>query len=111
MQRVLEGVYQPRIQVQAPRVVEAIYNRIGPEIRITLVNGITNKPAGKDHLIDIDELIPISGISIIVRDEIQFVEDMQGRRLSFTSGSNGTRRIDVPRLDQFEVVRVHLSSK
>jgi hypothetical protein len=111
VERALEGVYQPRIQVQAPRVVEAIYNRIGPEIRITLVNGITNKPAGKDHLIDIDELIPISGISVMVRDEIAFVEDIKGRRLSFSSQSDGTRRIEIPRLEQFEVVTVHLSNK
>jgi Beta-galactosidase trimerisation domain len=111
VERALEGVYRPRIQVQAPRVVEAIYNRIGLEIRITLVNGITNKPAGKDNLIDIDELIPISGISVIVRDGIAYAEDMKGRQLSFNSEPDGTRRIEVSRLEQFEVVKVHLSGK
>jgi len=108
--RALDGVYQPRIQVHAPRVVEAIYNRIDREIRIIIVNGVTNKPAGKDHLIDIDELIPITGVSVVVRDEISFVEDMKGKRLSFNPEPEGTKRIEVPRLEQFEIVKVHLAT-
>jgi len=110
LERALEGTYQPRIHVQAPRVVEAIYNQFGPEIRITLVNGITNKPAGKDRRTDIDEVIPITDISIVVRDEIVGAEDMKGRRLRFRSEADGTNRIEVPRLEQFEVIKVRLKS-
>ena len=39
--------YEPAVWVEAPTVVEAIYNRKGSELRVSLVNGITGSSLGR----------------------------------------------------------------
>lgn len=107
IEKTLASEYQPRFQVHAPRVVEAIYNQLGDEVRITLINGTTNKPSGPGNKIDIDEIIPLHGISISARAQVTEAWDMRGRKLA-CSTEDGAQKIEVPVLRQYEVVHVRL---
>ena len=48
--------------------MEAIYNQLGDELRVSLISAITTRPAGSGYL-TIVEIIPISGLKIVVRDK------------------------------------------
>jgi hypothetical protein len=95
--------YQPQVWVDGPRVVEAIYNQIGSELRVSLINGITGRPSGKGFT-NIVEVIPIHDVKIVVRSKrILRATDLAGRMLSVTS-AKGRTVISVPRLMQYDVI-------
>jgi hypothetical protein len=114
----LDGHYEPRVLVEAPTVVEAVYNRIGSELRITLVNGMTSRPAGgamwgdanRRGYVNITETIPVHDIRIRIRDRTaRAASSLNGTQLRiFGPGRNGSI-IEVPRLEQYDLISVDVA--
>jgi hypothetical protein len=109
--------YQPAVWVEAPSVVEAVYNQLGSELRIALINSITTRPSGgggesvgaeQRGFINIVEVIPIAGTKIRLRDRrVRRAFDLAGRELRVTV-EQGTSVVTVPRLDQFDLITLKL---
>jgi len=105
--KLIADFYQPSVWVEAPTVVEAIYNQLGDELRVSLVNGITARPAGGAYL-NIVEVIPIMGTRIVVRDrKVRRAVDLEGHEVPIASKGSSTA-ITVPRLNQYELVSLKL---
>jgi hypothetical protein len=95
--------YRPSVWVEAPAVVEAIYNRRGDELRVSLVNGITTRPTA-DGYVNIVEVVPIMGTKIVVRDrKVRRAVDLEGRSLSIVN-KGGKAAVPVPRLEQYDLI-------
>jgi hypothetical protein len=111
LRHMVGNFYQPQVWVDSPRVVEAIYNQIGSELRVSLINGITGRPSGEVSYLagwrgftNIVEVIPIHDVKIVVRGKrILRATDLAGRMLSVTS-AKGRTVISVPRLMQYDVI-------
>jgi hypothetical protein len=113
----VSGFYMPAVWVEAPTVVNAIYNQLGPELRIALVNGITAKPSGAinpvsgeldDFYINVVEVIPLSDLKIVLRGKkVQQATNLMGEKLNVTM-ERGNTVITVPRLEQYDLVTVDL---
>jgi len=102
--KLVGGFYRPTVWVEAPMAVEAIYNQLGDELRISLVNGVTTRPAGEGSYTNIVEVIPIDGVKILVRDKkIRRAYDLAGHELPVTA-EDKTTVATVPRLGQFDLV-------
>ena len=111
------GFYKPAVWVAAPSVVDAIYNQLGPELRIALVNGITAKPSGginphsgvRDYgYSNVVEVIPLSDLKIVLRGKkVQQATNLMGRKLNVTM-ERGNTVITIPRLEQYDLVTVEL---
>jgi hypothetical protein len=109
--------YQPAVWVEAPTVVDAIYNQLGSELRIALVNGITARPSGGASLIsdiedngydNIVEVIPLADLKIVLRGKkVQQATNLAGENLGVKT-EQGTTVIRVPRLDQYDLISVQL---
>jgi len=101
--KLVEEFYRPSVWVEAPMAVEAIYNQLGNELRISLVNGVTTRPAGEGAYTNIVEVIPIDGVTIRVRDKtIRRAYDLAGRELP-VAAEGKTTVTTVPRLQQYDV--------
>jgi hypothetical protein len=110
--------YKPAIWVEAPTVVDAIYNQFGPELRIALVNGITAKPSGAANpntetqeggYTNIVEAIPLADLKILLRGKkVQQATNLMGEKLGVTM-ERGNTVITLPRLDQYDLVTVELA--
>jgi len=106
--RLVGDFYQPGVWVEAPTVVEAIYNRLGNELRVSLVNGGTARPSF-GSFINIIEVDPIMGANIVVRDRnVRRAVDLAGRVLPVRT-ERGRVVVAVPRLDQYDLVSLELS--
>jgi hypothetical protein len=115
--RLVTGFYQPAVWVEAPTVVDAIYNQLGSELRISLVNGITARPSGGASLIsdtqdngydNIVEVIPLADLKIVLRGKkVQQATNLAGEKLGVKT-EQGTTVIRVPRLDQYDLISVQL---
>ena len=113
---VLEDIYHPSIWVDAPLVVEALFNQLGNELRISLINGITSRPSG-GHLfaergqrghINIVEVIPITDITIhLPRKSARQATNLAGKRLSIVQHPDNWV-IRVPRIEQYEVITIEM---
>lgn len=117
--RLVEGSYQPAVWVQAPTVVDAIYNQLGPELRIALVNGITAKPSNAANPYSISteasgytnilEVIPLSNLKIVLRGrKVQQATNLMGEKLNVIM-ERGNTVITIPRLEQYDLVTVELA--
>jgi len=105
--KLVADFYQPSVWVEAPTVVEAIYNQLGDELRVSLVNGITARPAGGAY-VNIVEVIPIMGTRIVLRDrKLRRAVDIAGRSLSIAN-KGGEATVTVPRLEQYDLVSLEL---
>jgi hypothetical protein len=112
------GFYKPTVWVEAPTVVDAIYNQLGPELRISLVNGITAKPCGAANpnsdtqgsgYTNIVEVIPLADLKIVLRGKkVQQATNLMGEKLSVTM-EGGNTVITVPRLEQYDLKSVQLA--
>jgi hypothetical protein len=108
---VLDALHRPSVYVEAPRVVEASYLRRGIFIDVVLTNGITGKPAGRYDLgttpcayhVNMDEVVPISGIKIGSKTEISEALDLEGKRLRIEK-TNDTYDALLPSLGLYDVV-------
>ena len=107
VERTIEPFYKPSLKVEAPRVVEAVYNRRGDEIGIVIINGITGRPTGLGNRVDIDETVPISGISVLSRTRIIDARDISGRKLNISVHGNATWRVELPKLDAYDAISLH----
>jgi hypothetical protein len=101
------GFYRPRLWVDAPRAVEAVYNRKGNSIAVALVNSITGRPTaapGRPAFNNIVEVIPVHDIKIVVRDvAVRQATDLDGRPVPVQK--DGARTvITLSRLDQYDVI-------
>jgi hypothetical protein len=102
--------YQPGVWVEAPTVVEAIYNRLGNELRVSLVNGGTARPSS-GSFINIVEVDPIMGTNIVVRDrKVRRAVDLAGHMLPVTT-ERGRVLVTVPHLDQYDLVSLELEQE
>lgn len=108
--------YQPAVRVEAPSVVEALYNQIGSELRIALVNGITGRPAAGSTFgsrsvqafINISEVIPIHDIKIVLRGRsVRSARNLDARELSVSKAA-GQTVVTVPRIDQYDLISLVL---
>jgi hypothetical protein len=100
--------YRPSVWVEAPMAVEAIYNQLENELRISLVNGVTTRPAGEGAYTNIVEVIPIDGVKILVRDKkIRGAYDLAGHELPVTAEGK-TTVTTVPRIEQYDLVTLEL---
>lgn len=113
----LQRSYQPKIWVEAPRCVEAVYQQKNDELVIVLLNGITDKPRAGGNFrvadrgyVGMTERIPISGVSIHVLGgpEVEAM-DKDGRACTVTRGDDETI-IEIPRLDLYDVIRLPLGA-
>jgi hypothetical protein len=117
--QMVKRFYQPAVWVEAPTVVDAIYNRLGSELRISLVNGITARPSGGQaeglgtggapDYVNIVEVIPLSNLKIVLRGKkVQQATNSMGEKLSVTmQGANAV--VTVPRLEQYDLISVRLA--
>jgi hypothetical protein len=112
LRHMVGGFYQPQVWVEGPRVVEAIYNQFGSELRVSLINGITGRPAGEgSHNLagwrgfnNIVEIIPIYNVRVVVRGkQIRRATNLAGRELPLTA-AKGRAVVTLPRLDQYDVI-------
>jgi hypothetical protein len=100
--------YQPGVWVEAPTVVEAIYNQLDNELRVSLVSAATSRP-GKGKHINIVEVLPIMGTKIVVRDrKVLRAVDLAGHELVVTT-EKGRTVVAVPRLDQYDLISVEVA--
>jgi hypothetical protein len=77
-------------------------------LRISLVNGVTTRPAGEGAYTNIVEVIPIDGVKILVRDKkIRRASDLAGHELPVTVEGK-TTVTTVPRLQQFDLATLVL---
>ena len=117
--QLVKGFYQPAVWVEAPTVVDAIYNQLGPELRISLVNGITARPAGGMYyglesaggpgFVNIVEVIPIANIRILLRDRrVRWATNLAGEKLP-VAVERGATVITVPHLEQYDLISVRLA--
>jgi hypothetical protein len=106
--------YQPAVSVEAPTVVDTIYNRLGSELRISLVNGITTRSSGVADqglttggaagYANIVELIPIANIKILLRDRrVRRATNLAGKALP-VAVERGATVITVPRLERYDLI-------
>jgi hypothetical protein len=114
----VSGFYKPAVWVEAPTVVDSIYNQLGRELRIALVNGITAKPSNAANPVsdrsrdswytNIVEVIPLSDLKIVLRGKkVQQATNLMGEKLNVTM-ERGNIVITVPRLEQYDLVTVEL---
>jgi hypothetical protein len=107
--------FEPVVRVEAPTVVEAIYNQKGSELRVSLVNGITGRPSGGQTSdtelfgrVNIVEVIPVLDTKILLRGrKVRQATNLAGEQLHVTM-EQGNTVIRVPRLEQYDVVTVEL---
>lgn len=114
----VSGFYTPAVWLEAPTVVNAIYNQLGRELRIALVNGITPEPSStlipyswqlENGYTNIVEVIPLSDVKILLRgNEVQQATNLMGEKLNVTM-QGGNTVITVPRLEQYDLVTVKLA--
>ncbi len=107
LEAALAKVYKPAVRVIAPAMVDAVYCRAPGEIRIVLINGITNRPSGEGNKITIDEAIPVPGILIQSGLALREARDGTGARLSIRS-EGSMQRVRAPVLESYGVVRLLL---
>jgi hypothetical protein len=112
----MRQIYEPQVWVEAPRNVEAVFNRLGQELRIVLINGIhskviagdmwANEGARRGHT-TLDEAVPVHNVSIQVRGRVREAFDLRGkRRKTVTRGD--TTSILVPVVEQYAGVRFRI---
>jgi hypothetical protein len=109
--------YQPAVWVEAPSVVEAIYSQTKAELRVALVNAMTGRPSGGGDqftvpeargYINITEVIPISGLRIILRERaVRRASNLAGEDLPMSTRGDQTV-VTVPRLEQYDLITVEL---
>jgi hypothetical protein len=108
--------YEPAVWVEAPTVVEAIYNRTGSELRVSLVNGITGRPSGGSRgedsaergFINVVEVIPVLDTKILLRGKrVRQATNLAGEQLHVTT-EQGNTVIRVPRLEQYDLISLEL---
>jgi len=105
--KLVADFYRPSVWVEAPGVVEAIYNQIGNELRVSLISAITSRPAKGKH-INIEELLPIMGSKIVVRDrKVRRAVDLAGHELPLTE-EKGRAVVTIPHLDQYDLISLEL---
>ncbi len=101
LERALASYFRPALRVVAPRAVDAIYNRTVEDVRIILINSVTNRPAGEGNRVQIDEIVPVSGISIQTR----YREARDGRGARLRVRRDGSHyRVLLPPLETYQVV-------
>jgi hypothetical protein len=114
----VDGFYKPAVRVEAPTVVNAIYNQLGQELRIALVNGITAQPSSTinpasgdpiNGYTNIVEVIPLSDLKILLRSKkVQQATNLMGEKLKVNL-QEGNTVITVPRLEQYDLISVQLA--
>lgn len=113
----MQQLYQPQVWVEAPRVVEAVFNRHGDELRIVLINGITGKSIQGDKSwgekgvrghITMNEVIPIHEITVKVRGPaINEAYSLRRSKLKVERSGDVTS-MTVPVLNQYDGVRFRM---
>ncbi|HVA00544.1 MAG TPA: alpha-amylase family protein [Terriglobia bacterium] len=117
MNHLVADFYQPDVIVEAPRAVEAIYNQLGSELRISLVNSVTGRPSGtgmfphseRPGFNNIIEIIPIHDIKISLKAKrVCRATNLNGKELPVSS-LQGRTVVTVPRLEQYDVITLELA--
>lgn len=117
MNHLVANFYQPDVIVEAPRAVEAIYNRLGYELRISLVNSITGRPSGtgmfphsdRPGFNNIVEIIPIHDLKISLKgNRVRRATDLRGKELP-VSAEKGRTGVTIPRLEQYDIITLELA--
>lgn len=96
--------------------MDVIYNQLGSELRLAIINGITGRPSssrpsvGGDQrvsgFVNIVEVIPISNIRIRLKgSKVLRVTNLDGRDLPFDM-NHGDTEINLPPLAQYELITI-----
>lgn len=114
--RIVRPFYRPAVRVEAPSIVEAVYNQCRNELRISLISAVTSRPSGgamygdpnQRGFINIVEVIPVAGIVIRMRGRVARATNLEGRELRIASTPEGSV-VHVPRLDQYDVISIEMA--
>jgi hypothetical protein len=110
IRKCIERLSAPRVRVQAPRVVEAVFTRRDEGFTIFLISGITSKPCAQPSWhsgqfifhANIDDAIPIHDIRIELKGyEIHSAINLAGTALKITGDS-----IHVPKLGLYDAITI-----
>lgn len=111
----LRTYYRPRVWAEGPSAVEAVYQRQGDDLVVTLINGLTNKPSAGGHRfvgerghIGLNEIVPIADVRLRVAGAPTIdAADVKGTSLPVrTDGDVAT--IEISRLELYQLVRLPL---
>ena len=107
--------YQPSIWLEGPRAVEAVYQRQGDELVVTLINGLVDKPRAGGHMpfgtvepgyVGMTETVPIVDLRLHLRGQRSIqASDLQGNALTVEAGEAETT-IEIPRLERYQLIRL-----
>ena len=102
--------YQPSIWLEGPRAVEAVYQRQGDELVVTLINGLVDKPRASPTVergyVGMTETVPIAGLRLHLRGQRSIqAYDLQGNALTVEAGEAETT-IEIPELPRYQLIRL-----
>lgn len=105
--------YQPSVWLEGPRAVEAVYQRQGDDLVVTLINGLADKPRAGGHnpifdrgYVGMTETVPVAGLQLNFKGELELeASDHNGERLHVTVTAGDTF-IELPTLDRYGLVRI-----
>jgi len=116
----LSDLAEPDIWVEAPKSVEATYNRQGDDLVVVLINGITNRPVRGGVMMlgdspgddSIDEIIPVHDIRLHVQQgNVLAADDMRGEALAITLESESSSIVTLESLAQYDVIRMQIAAR
>ena len=116
----LSDLVEPDIWVEAPKSVEATYNRQGDDLVVVLINGITNRPVRGGVMMlgdspgddSIDEIIPVPDIRLRVQQGIVLAaNDMRGEAFAITIESESSSIVTLESLAQYDVIRMQIAAR
>jgi Hypothetical glycosyl hydrolase 6/Beta-galactosidase trimerisation domain len=113
----MRTLYEPRIWVEAPGNIEAVFNRTPGRIRVALINGITSKVmtgdmwAGERGVrgnVTIPEVVPVHDISVKTNGmTVRGAYDLRGAELAVRRVGSGASVV-LPVLKQYDLVELVL---
>ena len=118
--RTMSRFYEPESKVEAPRSVEAVYQRTDDSLKVCLTNVTIGRPAGRYDIVtpspepltyptNVQEIVPIPDIRILTRLPVASATRLDGQKLPVTV-QDGISTVVVPRLGISEVVSLRLAA-
>lgn len=112
----LEPHYRPLIWLEAPRAVEAVYQRQGRDLVVVLINGLTDKPRAGGNLrhpadrgyIGITEIVPIANLRLHLPARAHMTATQADGKPLAVLATPGECIVEIPRLDLCQIVRLPL---
>ncbi len=96
--------YEPALFVEAPGLIDSIYYNGHGDTRVVLLNAGSDRPAGEDNHLNIEEFIPVD-VTVWSRQAVTGAFDLSGAALPL-SKSNGFGMVRVSVRRAYEGVRL-----